>query len=63
MKALLLMITLLASNFAFSADSAIELKSRKVIVGQLAQDRGASAQATLEVVRTTETPDWSAVVS
>ncbi|PIP89832.1 MAG: hypothetical protein COW01_07645 [Bdellovibrionales bacterium CG12_big_fil_rev_8_21_14_0_65_38_15] len=57
MKALFLMITLLASSFAFSADRVIELGSKKVIVGQLAQDRGAAAQATLEVVRTTATPD------
>tara|TARA_R110002049_G_scaffold302886_2_gene496406 strand:+ start:1303 stop:1881 length:579 start_codon:yes stop_codon:yes gene_type:complete len=57
MKTLIVMFALFASSFAFSADRVIELSSKKVIVGTLAQDRGAAAQATLEVVRTTETPD------
>ncbi len=57
MKTLFIMFALLASSFAFSADRVIELSSKKVIVGALAQDRGAAAQASIEVVRTTETPD------
>lgn len=58
MKALFVLVSavVLASS-SFAADRVIELNSKKVMVGELAQDRGTAAQATLEVVRTTETPD------
>lgn len=58
MKALFVLVSaIVLASSSFAADRVIELNSKKVMVGQLAQDRGTAAQATLEVVRTTETPD------
>ena len=58
MKALFVLVSaLLLSTAGFAADRTIELNSKKVIVGKLDQARGQAAQATLQVVRTSETPD------
>ena len=58
MKALFVLVSaLILSTSGFAAERTIELNSKKVIVGKLDQARGQAAQATLEVVRTSETPD------
>lgn len=58
MKSFFAVFAALVMSFsAFSADQVVELNSKKVLIGALSQDRGAAAAASMEVVRTTETPD------
>lgn len=58
MKTLLTLVSaFLMATTAIAADQVVELNSKTVTLGALSQDRGAAAQATINVVRTTETPD------
>lgn len=58
MKTLLALVSsFILATSAFAVDQTVELKSEKVLLGALAQDRGASAKASINVVRTEATPD------
>ena len=58
MKTLFTIFAALVMSFnVFAADQVVELNSKKVMLGALSQDRGAAANASIQVVRTTETPD------